>query len=137
MQRTIGGLFNKKKILVFGGCGFIGTNFINFIFNDSPDASILNFDKLTYSGNRANLNYFDRSLGGNGDFLYEFIQGDIADEDAVVKAIAKFEPDYIINFAAETHVDRSIHNGVKQFIDTNVIGVYNILETLKNRKWQG
>lgn len=137
MQRTIGGLFNNKKILVFGGCGFIGTNFINLVFRDSPDASILNFDKLTYSGNRANLNYFDRSLGGNGDFRYEFIQKDIADEEAVLKAIADFNPDYIINFAAETHVDRSIHNGVKSFIDTNIVGVYNILETIKNRKWQG
>ena len=113
------------KILVAGGAGFIGSNFIRRILKKRHDARILNFDKLTYSGNLNNL----RDV--KNDRRYQFVKGDIADAAALGKAFKKFKPDYVINFAAETHVDRSIHVGAKEFIDTNVIGVFNFLELVK------
>lgn len=113
------------KIFVAGGAGFIGSNFIRHIFKKHKNAGILNYDKLTYSGNLENLKDVEN------DGRYEFVRGDVADKKRLEKAIKDFRPDYIINFAAETHVDRSIHIGAKEFIDTNIIGVFNFLEAVK------
>lgn len=113
------------KILVMGGAGFIGSNFIRQILEKHADAIVLNFDALTYSGNLDNLSAV------SNDPRYSFVQGDIADKNAIDKVFAEFQPDYVINFAAETHVDKSIHVGAKEFIDTNVMGVFNTLEAVK------
>lgn len=115
----------STKIFVAGGAGFIGSNFIRMMLKKHRNAEILNFDKLTYSGNLDNL----RDVKTNP--RYRFIKGDIGDAAVLSKAFKKFSPDYVINFAAETHVDRSIHVGAKEFIDTNVMGVFNILELTK------
>lgn len=115
----------RKKIFIAGGAGFIGSAFIRNTLKRHPEASVLNYDKLTYSGNLKNLAEVDR------DPRYKFVKGDIADARALGKAFNAFNPDYVINFAAETHVDRSIHVGAKQFIDTNITGVFNFLELVK------
>ncbi len=114
------------KILVTGGAGFIGSNFIRYILNKYNDAQILNYDALTYSGNLENL----KDIKENG--RYKFVQGNVADKNSLDEVFADFQPDLVINFAAETHVDRSIHVGAKEFIDTNITGVFNILEAVKN-----
>ena len=114
------------KIFVAGGAGFIGSNFIRYILNKHKNARILNYDKLTYSGNLDNLKDLVK------DRRYDFVKGDVADKKRLDEVFKNFKPDYVINFAAETHVDRSIHVGAKEFIDTNVIGVFNILEAVKS-----
>ena len=112
------------KILVTGGCGFIGSNFINKITN-RPLANILNIDSLTYASSPSNINTVDN---------YSFIHGSIADNDLISKTLDSFRPNYIVNFAAESHVDRSIDNA-DSFINTNVIGTYVLLnESLKYYK---
>lgn len=113
------------KIFVAGGAGFIGSNFIRYILKKHKNALILNYDKLTYSGNLYNLKDVKK------DKRYKFARGDVADKKRLEKAIKDFLPDYIINFAAETHVDRSIHVGAKEFINTNIVGVFNFLEAVK------
>ena len=113
-----------RRIFVGGGAGFIGSNFIRLILKEHGDAVILNFDKLTYSGNLENL----KDVRGK---RYRFVKGDIADVKALKKAFIAFKPDYVINFAAETHVDKSIHASAKEFIDTNILGVFNFLELIK------
>jgi len=115
----------QKKILVGGGAGFIGSNFIRYILEKDKDAVVFNLDKLTYSGNLDNLKEI------RGHKRYFFAKGDIADRKKIDHVFKTFKPDYVINFAAETHVDRSIHVGAKEFIDTNVIGVFNFLEAVK------
>lgn len=115
----------SKKILVIGGAGFIGSNFIRMMLRKHRDVVITNFDKLTYSGNLDNLKDVAK------DKRYQFIRGDIGDAAALGRVFKKSAPDYVINFAAETHVDRSIHVGAKEFIDTNVVGVFNLLELVK------
>ena len=117
--------FQNKTILVFGGAGFIGSNFIRKIATESPTARIVKFDKLTYSGNLQNLTDLKNKKG------YVFVRGDIADKRLVDETFKTYKPSYVINFAAETHVDRSIHVGAKEFISTNVLGVFNILEAIK------
>ncbi len=116
---------NKKTILVCGGSGFIGSNFIRHILGKYPKVSVVNLDKLTYSGNQDNLRDYAK------DARYTFIKGDIANQKTITAAFKKYQPDYVINFAAETHVDRSIHVGALEFINTNVTGVFNILEAVK------
>ncbi|MDO8664747.1 MAG: dTDP-glucose 4,6-dehydratase [Candidatus Liptonbacteria bacterium] len=113
------------KILVAGGAGFIGSNFIRRMLKKRRDAQVLNFDKLTYSGNLDNLRDIEN------DKRYKFVKGDIGDAPALEEAFKKFNPNYVINFAAETHVDKSIHVGAKEFIDTNITGVFNVLELVK------
>ncbi len=120
------GSFSRSTILVFGGAGFIGSNFIRYILSEKQLTRIINFDKLTYSGNLDNLNDI------TSDTRYKFIKSDITDYSSVEAAIKKYKPQYVINFAAETHVDRSIHIGARDFIRTNVEGVLNILEAIKN-----
>jgi dTDP-glucose 4,6-dehydratase len=113
------------RVLVAGGAGFIGSNFIRRTLKRRRDVRVLNFDKLTYSGNLGNLSDIAK------DARYRFLKGDVADAAELRRAFGSFKPDYVINFAAETHVDRSIHVGAKEFIDTNVIGVFNLLELAK------
>src|ERR1039458_4165501 len=113
------------KIFVAGGAGFIGSNFIRRILKKTRDAHVLNFDKLTYSGNLDNLRNIAK------DARYRFVRGDIADRAALGKAFRAFRPDYAINFAAETHVEGSIRGSAKEFIDANVMGVFNFLELVK------
>jgi dTDP-glucose 4,6-dehydratase len=116
---------NKDVILVTGGAGFIGSNFVKFILENRKNAGIINLDDLTYSGNLDNL----RDISNNP--RYKFVKGDVADSKVIEKVFKKYKPSYVINFAAETHVDRSIHVGAKEFIDTNIFGVFNILEAVK------
>ncbi|MEK7646861.1 MAG: dTDP-glucose 4,6-dehydratase [Patescibacteria group bacterium] len=113
------------KLLVCGGAGFIGSNFIRFILNKEKNLRILNYDFLTYSGNLDNL----KDIKSNK--RYRFVRGDIANAKKISSILNSFKPDYVINFAAETHVDRSIHVGSREFINTNINGVFNILEGVK------
>ena len=110
-------------ILVTGGAGFIGSNSILEWFAHSSEP-IINLDKLTYAGNLQNLN----SLAG--DERHIFIQGDIGDSALVNSLLAKHQPRAIINFAAESHVDRSIH-GPEDFIQTNIVGTFRLLEATR------
>lgn len=115
----------SKRILVCGGAGFIGSNFIRFLLKKHKNVRILNYDKLTYSGNLDNLKDIAE------DKRYQFRRGDIEEKKHLAQVFKEFKPDYIVNFAAETHVDRSIHIGAQEFIDTNITGVFNILEAVK------
>ena len=110
-----------NKILVTGGAGFIGSNFIIKLINEK-NIQILNYDKLTYAGNLDNLSHIENNEN------YCFINGDIKDLKKVSKTIKEFQPDAIVNFAAESHVDRSI-DGPKDFIDTNIIGTFVMLNS--------
>jgi dTDP-glucose 4,6-dehydratase len=118
--------FGNKTLLVCGGAGFIGSNFIRYIFQKYPGVKIINFDKLTYSGNLDNLKDIARNK------RYFFVKGDISNRGQINAVFSKYRPDYVINFAAETHVDRSIHVGALEFIKTNIEGVFNILEAVKS-----
>ncbi|HAI73829.1 TPA: dTDP-glucose 4,6-dehydratase [Candidatus Moranbacteria bacterium] len=113
------------KLLVCGGAGFIGSNFIHYILETQPDYKIINFDKLTYAGNLNNL----KDIENNPN--YKFIQGDIVDLEFLDKVIKENNITHIINFAAETHVDRSIHGGCKDFVLTNILGVQMILDAVR------
>ncbi|MGQ9496562.1 MAG: dTDP-glucose 4,6-dehydratase [Thermoanaerobaculaceae bacterium] len=108
-----------KRILVTGGCGFIGSNFIRLLLRERPEWQVVNLDKLTYAGRLENLQDVA------GDPRYSFIRGDICDPEAVQKAMAGCQ--LAVNFAAETHVDRSIL-GASHFIETDVKGVMVLLE---------
>lgn len=107
-------------ILVTGGCGFIGSNFVRMILAERPDWRVTNIDKLTYAGNRANL--VDVESNPN----YTFVQADIVDKAAMSEAFAS-KPDAVVHFAAESHVDRSI-SGPEIFVITNVLGTQILLE---------
>src|ERR1051325_11909569 len=112
------------RYLVTGGAGFIGSNFIRYIFRKHPDAQIVNLDKLTYAGIRENLAEFE------GSASYRFVHGDIArPEDAAeaYKGVDGSGVDVVVNFAAETHVDRSLMEA-GSFIETDVYGVLILLE---------
>ncbi|NJB69442.1 dTDP-glucose 4,6-dehydratase [Desulfobaculum xiamenense] len=111
------------KILVTGGCGFIGTNFIYYMLGTYPDVEIVNLDKLTYAGNRANMAPLEQSPMGT---RHTFVRADIADPVAVRAILADHKPDAVVNFAAESHVDRSIHDPAP-FVTTNVMGVQTLL----------
>jgi len=113
-----------KNILVTGGAGFIGSNFINYILSKHEDYFLVNLDKLTYAGNLENLK------PSEGKRNYSFIRGDIANTELVSYIFEKFKIKYVINFAAETHVDRSI-SGSEIFYRTNVIGTNVLLEVSK------
>ena len=111
------------KILVTGGCGFIGSNFIINKIKEDKNVKILNIDKLTYAGNQSNLTSIKNSN------KYKF-SGDICDMSFLQKQINSFKPDSIIHFAAESHVDRSIDSPL-QFVNTNVIGTTNLFDFFK------
>ncbi|HEX5426293.1 MAG TPA: dTDP-glucose 4,6-dehydratase [Candidatus Acidoferrales bacterium] len=110
------------KILVTGGAGFIGSNFIRYVLAQRPDASIVNFDKLTYAGNLANLRGIDQ------DKRYAFIRGDICDAEAVEHAMRGCQ--LVVHFAAESHVDRSIYEPAAA-IKTNVEGTFALLQVAR------
>jgi len=109
-----------KTILVTGGCGFIGANFIRYVIQNNEDVQIVNLDKLTYAGNIKNL-------VGLPSKKYQLVKGDICDYDIVDSLFEKFEFNAVIHFAAESHVDRSI-DGPSEFIKTNIVGTLNLLE---------
>ena len=113
-----------KKYFVTGGCGFIGSNFVRHILNNNDTAIIINLDKLTYAGNPNNLADFK-----NSD-RYIFCHGDICDSKIVKEIFQKYKPDYLINFAAESHVDRSIGKP-DDFIQTDIFGAFTLLETAR------
>ena len=112
------------KLLLTGGAGFIGSNFIHHILGKYPTYKIINLDKLTYCGNLDNL----REVEDNQN--YKFIQGDICDRAKIAEIFESEKPDFVINFAAETHVDRSILDP-HTFTETNVLGTHILLETAK------
>lgn len=113
------------RLLVAGGAGFIGSNFIQYMLRQYPDCQIVNYDKLTYAGNLDNLQ------GVVGQANYHFIQGDICDLERVNEVMKMHTIDHLINFAAETHVDRSIHGGCKDFVLTNTLGVQMLLDAAR------
>lgn len=117
-----------KKYLVTGGAGFIGSNFVLYMLQKYKDIQIVNIDKLTYAGNLANLSSVE------GDKRHIFVQGDICDKPLVTELFNKYDFDYLINFAAESHVDRSITNP-EIFVETNVMGTVNLLSCAKTA-WQ-
>jgi dTDP-glucose 4,6-dehydratase len=115
-------------ILVTGGAGFIGANFV-LNWMSSVGEPVVNLDKLTYAGNVENL----ASL--QGDARHVFVQGDIGDAELVSKLLAQHKIRAVVNFAAESHVDRSIH-GPAEFIETNIVGTFNLLESVR-KYWNG
>jgi dTDP-glucose 4,6-dehydratase len=114
-----------EKILVTGGAGFIGSNFIRYMLKKYPHYKIINLDKLTYAGNLDNLKDIEKNRN------YKFIRGDICDKKKVAEVMKHV--DYVVHFAAETHVDRSILYS-KDFIKTNVYGTYILLEAARSCK---
>lgn len=116
------GMMNNKTLLVTGGAGFIGSNFIHYLFKNYPDVKIINLDLLTYAGNPENL----KNIADNPS--YTFVKGDIADAKVVNEIVPKV--DYIVNFAAESHVDRSIEDP-SVFIRTNVMGTQVLLDAAR------
>jgi dTDP-glucose 4,6-dehydratase len=120
-------MMNHKTILITGGAGFIGSNFVHYILETRPNYKIINLDKLTYAGNLRNLEGLDKKYKDR----YQFIKGDICDS-SLVDQLTK-DIDYIIHFAAESHVDRSIVDA-SSFIQTNIHGTYTLLNcALKNK----
>ncbi len=115
-------------ILVTGGAGFIGANFVLewLALNDEP---IINIDKLTYAGNRETLDSLQ------GDARHVFVHGDIGDTTLIANLLATYQPRAVVNFAAESHVDRSIH-GPEDFIQTNIVGTFHLLEAVRHH-WNG
>jgi len=111
------------RILVTGGCGFIGSNFIRLTLREHPEDQVINLDKLTYAGNPRNLADLE------GDPRYLFIHGDICDPAAVEEAFSR-DPELVVNFAAETHVDRSILEP-EAFLRTDVFGTFRLLEAAR------
>ena len=112
-----------KTFLVCGGAGFIGSHFVRSLLNDNY--KVINFDLLTYAASLDTIRDFKKNKN------YTFIKGDISNKKKIQSLLNKFKPDYVINFAAETHVDRSI-DSPKKFIDTNILGVFNLLECCIN-----
>ena len=115
----------KQKLLVTGGAGFIGSNFIHYWLKSHPEDQIVNFDKLTYAGNKENLEDIDSNPN------YEFVKGDISNASDVTNAIENI--DIVVNFAAESHVDRSILDPAP-FIITNVVGTQVLLDAALKSK---
>ncbi|MGH2536068.1 MAG: dTDP-glucose 4,6-dehydratase [Candidatus Promineifilaceae bacterium] len=113
-----------KNVLVTGGAGFIGSNFVLHLLSNYRDYQVVVFDKLTYAGNLDNL------LDASDDPRYAFVRGDICDAQAVAAAVETYAIDTIVNFAAETHVDRSIM-GAAPFVKTNTLGTQVLLETAR------
>jgi len=113
------------NLLITGGAGFIGSNFVDYILKHHPDHRVLVLDRLTYAGGLDNLTEAD------GNPRYRFIQGDICDRAIDDELVA--DSDLVINFAAETHVDRSIH-AAEEFVRTNILGTYTLLEAARKHK---
>lgn len=114
-----------KTYLVTGGAGFIGSNFIHYMLRRNQDIHILNVDALTYAGNLENLSEYDQ------DSRYTFAHVDIRDKEALIQLFETYHPDYVVNFAAESHVDRSIEDP-GAFADTNVMGTVALLSVAES-----
>lgn len=110
-----------KRLLVTGGCGFIGANFVRYLLENNPAIEITNLDALTYAGNLDNL------AGIAADSRYQCVQGDISDRPLVTRLVVKGKFDAIVNFAAESHVDRSISDAIP-FLRTNILGTQCLLD---------
>lgn len=115
---------SKQIILVTGGAGFIGSNFIRHVLVKSPKSVIVCVDALTYAGNKDNIKGLPKDR-------FTFVKGDITDKALITRLLKKHQPSHVINFAAESHVDRSIHLGAASFIHTNVHGTMALLEALR------
>lgn len=113
-----------QNILVTGGCGFIGSNFVRLALEKCAGIRLVNLDKLTYAGNPQNLADIE------DDSRYRFVQGDICDAELVNKVFAEEQIDTVVHFAAESHVDRSI-DGPAEFIQTNIVGTFTLLEAAR------
>ncbi|WP_283709978.1 dTDP-glucose 4,6-dehydratase [Pseudoalteromonas prydzensis] len=113
-----------KTIFVTGGAGFIGSALVRFLINETKH-TVVNFDKLTYAGNLESLRSVEESS------RYHFVQGDICDRNTVSAVFEKYQPDFIMHLAAESHVDRSI-DGPGEFIQTNIVGTYELLEAARS-----
>ena len=113
-----------KTYLITGGCGFIGSNFVRYILSNEKECRIVNLDKLTYAGNPKNLSDVDN------DDRYIFVHGDICDEKVIDEIFSDYHPDIVFNFAAESHVDRSIGKP-DDFIRADMFGVFTLLEAMK------
>ncbi len=123
----------KSNILVTGGAGFIGSNFIRYVLERTGfRGTIVNYDKLTYAGNLLNLDDTEKKFGGKS---YFFERGDVCDYEKVKEIISKYGISIIVHFAAESHVDRSIF-GPKDFIETNINGTFSLLEAAR-QLWAG
>jgi len=114
----------KSTMLVTGGCGFIGSNFVRYVLDQPDEYNVVNLDKLTYAGNINNLNGIDETR-------YHFIEGDICNQKLVKRLFENESPAVLVHFAAESHVDRSI-DGPAEFIETNVVGTLTLLEEARN-----
>ena len=114
----------KSTMLVTGGCGFIGSNFVRYMLDQADEYKIVNLDKLTYAGNINNLNGIDETR-------YHFVEGDICNQKLVKSLFENENPAVLVHFAAESHVDRSI-DGPADFIETNVVGTLTLLEEARN-----
>lgn len=114
----------KAIVLVTGGAGFIGSNFIHILLKKFPKAKVICVDILTYAGNRDNLKGLPKER-------FTFMQGDITDRAFLMRVFKKHAPSHVINFAAESHVDRSIHTGAEAFIRTNVLGTSTLLDVVR------
>ena len=117
--------YHPKNILVTGGAGFIGSNFIHYLLAQNPHVLMINLDSLTYAGSMQHL----KNLPAPG--RHHFIQGDVCDAPLVKDILENYEIDTVVHFAAESHVDRSI-NGPAQFIQTNIVGTFTLLEAARN-----
>lgn len=123
------GEYNPQTVLVTGGAGFIGSNFIRYLLTKTDfDGRVVNLDKLTYAGNLMSLQDIAEAHEGS---RYFFERADIADKDAVSKVFEKYQPDTVVHLAAESHVDRSIV-GPAEFIHTNVMGTFILLEVARS-----
>lgn len=120
--------FESRNILVTGGAGFIGSNYVRYMLAKYPQVKVINLDKLTYAGSMDNLR------GLPDKTRHHFVQGDICDRDLIAKLLEDHQIDSIVHFAAESHVDRSI-SGPGEFIQTNVIGTFVLLEAAR-AYWQ-
>ena len=118
---------NPKKILVTGGAGFIGSNFIRYVLNKYEDITVVNVDKLTYAGNLSSLKDVEKKFL---DVRYFFFKKDILEQDFILKILEKFNIDTVVNFAAESHVDRSILTP-EPFFMTNTLGTLRLLEACR------
>ena len=115
------------EILITGGCGFIGSNFIRYILKNYKEAKVINIDKLTYAGNLANLSDLVKEYSPS---RYQFIRGDIGDRKIVEGIFRETDIDWVVNFAAESHVDRSIEQPA-EFLQTNILGTFALLEAAR------
>lgn len=121
---------NRGTILISGGAGFIGSNFVSYFLKANPNCCIVNLDNLTYAGNQLNL----KEIENNNNYI--FVKGDICDRGLIENLFSKYNFNGVIHFAAESHVDNSITNP-GAFIDTNITGTFNLIDVAKNFWMEG